>query len=168
MSQTLSILNHLKTHLSGIALPALGGPLFELVEITLNKNLREAVRMLYVQKDRVALVVPLGDSFELLQENPQRVAVRRSLAVHLLIADRDWTNGREAALGGASTPGVLAMKDLVLDSFNGALPFVPLPVVEATEQYEVADAKDTHGRQFWVIELRFGLPELAATAPRVR
>lgn len=157
MSLTLSITAQLKTHLAALERPGgnAGEKLFELVEVAMNKNLREVLRKLYSVKNRVALIVPVGDQFQVLNRNVHSVQSTRALQVHILVADRDWVSGNQAAFGGDDNPGVIIMKDAVVESFQGAISLDHIPIIEATEQFEVAESKDTNGRQFWVIEISF-------------
>lgn len=154
---TGSILSALKTQLAAIAHPtAAGEKLFERVDFHENKKLREALTDLTITKQRVAIIVPGGDTYETYLEGRTRRSVRTS-TFDLLIADRAWTKGgHNAVFGGPSNIGILTMKDLVVDHLV-ANPQLDLPYVVLTPeegaQIEIADeqVKDSPGRECYVL-----------------
>jgi hypothetical protein len=156
--KTVDILAKLKTALESLPLPGTttGEKLFERVDFHENKKLREALADLVIIKQRVAIIVPGGDSYTNTKEG-RTVRSSRTSRFDLLIADRAWTKGgHEAVFGGAKNVGVLTMKDLVVDHFvenpQLALPWVVLTPEEGA-QIEIADSdvKDSPGRECFVI-----------------
>jgi hypothetical protein len=158
---TSSILAALKTQLE--ALPhsdpvkaGLGEKLFERVDFHENKKLREALQDLVIVKQRVAIIVPGGQSFQNLKEG-RTVRSVRSFSFDLLIADRAWTKGgRDAVFGGDNNIGVIRMAEDVVNHFIAnpqlGLAYVVLQPQEGAE-IEIADdqVKDSPGRECYVL-----------------
>ena len=157
---TLSILTALQTFLAALPHPdaaraQAGDKLFERVELHENKKLKEALKDLTVVKQRVALIVPGGDSYQNFREGRATRSVRTT-ALDVLVADRAWTKGgHEAVMGGANNVGVIRMKDLVTNALAESpqlgLPYVVLaPTDGAMITIANEDIKDTPGRECWV------------------
>jgi len=158
---TLTLLNAVKTALEALphtdpAQAALGVKLFERVDFHENKKLREALTDLTIIKQRVAIIVPGGQSFQN-ERQARTVLSKRSFSFDLLIADRAWTKaGRDAVFGGEKNIGVIRMADEVLNAFI-ANPQIGLPYVvlqpEDGAQIEIADSdvKDSAGRECYVL-----------------
>lgn len=156
--RTLTLIEAVKTELAALPLPGTttGELLFERVEFHENKKLREALSDLVIVKQRVAIIVPNGESYETFREGRTRRHVRTT-SFDLLLADRAWTKGgHEAVFGGTRNVGVLTMKDLVIEHFVAhpqlGLPWVALEPVEAA-LIEIVDAevKDSPGRECFVV-----------------
>ncbi len=172
--KTTDILAALKTQLESLPLPGTttGEKLFERVEFHENKKLREALQDLVIVKQRVAIIVPGGDSYANLKEGRSVRSVRTS-TFDLLLADRAWTKGgHEAVFGGTKNVGVLTMKDLVVDHFIANpqldLPWVVLTPTEGA-QIEIADAdvKDSPGRECFVLAYETPAGERTITPTKV-
>jgi len=158
---TLRLLGAVKTALEALPHPdpvqaADGVKLFERVDFHENKKLREALRDLTIIKQRVAIIVPGGESFQNIKEG-RTIRSVRACTFDLLIADRAWTKGgHEAVFGGDKNIGVLAMKDQVLNAFiensQLGLPYVVLQPQDGAE-IEIADdqVKDVPGRECYVL-----------------
>ena len=154
---TTDILDALKAQLELIPHPTITGEkLFERVDFHENKKLREALTDLTIVKQRVAIIVPGGDSYETRPEG-RMLRSKRTSTFDLLIADRAWTKGgHEAVFGGPRNVGVLTMKDLVVKHLVAncqlGLPHVVLRPEEGQE-IEVAesDVKDSPGRECFVM-----------------
>lgn len=157
---TLSILNALKTFLAALPHPdeakaAAGEKLFERVELHENRKLKEALKDLTIIKQRVALIVPGGDSYQSVREG-RATRCSRTTSLDILAADRAWTKGgHEAVMGGENNVGVIRMKDLVTAALVAecqlGLPYVVLTPTDG-QMITVADedVKDTPGRECWV------------------
>jgi hypothetical protein len=155
---TVSILAALKAQLESLPLPGTttGEKLFERVDFHENKKLREALADLVIIKQRVAIIVPRGDSYENFREG-RIIRSKRTSTFDLLFADRAWTKGgHEAVFGGPKNVGTLVMKDLVVDHFVANpqldLPWVTLAPIDGA-QIEIADpdVKDSPGRECYVL-----------------
>ena len=158
---TITLLNALKTALEALphtdADKALAGEkLFERVDFHENKKLREALSDLVIVKQRVAIIVPGGESFQN-ERQGRTVLSKRSTSFDLLIADRAWTKGgHEAVFGGANNIGVLRMAEAVVNALVAApqlgLPYVVLQPQDGA-QIEIADSelKDSPGRECYVL-----------------
>lgn len=158
---THSILAALKTQLE--ALPhsdpvkaEAGEKLFERVDFHENKKLREALADLTIIKQRIAIIVPGGQSFQNVKEG-RTVRSVRSMSFDLLIADRAWTKGgHEAVFGGDKNIGVIRMAEDVVNHFienpQLGLPYIVLEPQEGA-QIEIADSevKDSPGRECYVL-----------------
>ena len=155
--RTLDLLAAVKAQLESLPHPDREGEkLFEKVDFHENQKLREALSDLVIIKQRVAIIVPNGETYETFKEGRTRRHVRTA-SFDLLLADRAWTKGgHEAVFGGLKNVGVLLMKDLVIEHFIAhpqlGLPWVALEPVEAA-LIEIADAdvKDSPGRECYVI-----------------
>lgn len=158
---TVSILTALKAQLESIDHPTLAGQkLFERVEFHENKNLGEALTDLVVIKQRVAIIVPGGSSFQNFSEGRSRRRVRTK-TFDLLIADRAWTKGGHAAVfGGTNNVGVLTMEDLVVDHLDAhcqlGLAYVELTPEESAHLQLKPAEKDVPGRE--CIALSYSTP----------
>lgn len=156
--KTTDILTKLQAALAALPLPGTttGEKLFERVDFHENKKLREALADLIIIKQRVAIIVPGGDSYVNTKEG-REVRSARTSTFDLLLADRAWTKGgHEAVFGGEKNVGVITMKDLVVDYF-AENPQLDLPWVVLTPeqgaQIEIADSdvKDSPGRECYVV-----------------
>ncbi|HEY1110215.1 MAG TPA: hypothetical protein VGE76_16305, partial [Opitutaceae bacterium] len=100
--RTSAILAALKAQLELIPHPTLTGEkLFQRVDFHENKKLREALTDLTIVKQRVAIIVPGGDNYENRKEGRTYRSTRIS-TFDLLIADRAWTQGGNAAVFGGA------------------------------------------------------------------
>lgn len=171
---TLSLLTALKAALLEIPHPTLAGePLFQVVDYHENKRLAEALRDLIAQKQRVAIIVPSGDTYLSTREG-RTVRSERTTSLDLLIADRAWTKGGyEAVVGGANNVGVLRMKDLVVAHLLARCQLgLPDVVLTPTEGAHITladtEVKDVPGRECWVqaYETPAGWETLTPTTPR--
>lgn len=176
---TLDLLAAVKTALEAIPHPdavlaAAGEKLFERVDFHENKKLREVLRDQLILKQRVAIIVPEGESYENTLQARNATSVR-TLQFALLIADRAWTRGgHDAVFGGATNLGVLAMKDLVVaalaDNAQLGLGVGVLLQPQQGNEIELADdeVKDTPGRECYVLSYATwaGMTTLAPTIVR--
>jgi hypothetical protein len=176
---TLALLAAVKTALEAIphpdtALAAAGEKLFERVDFHENKKLREVLRDQLILKQRVAIIVPEGDSYENIPQARNATSVRTAQFA-LLIADRAWTRGgHDAVFGGTANLGVLAMKDQVVEAL-AANPQLGLGVgvllqPQQGNEIELADdeVKDSPGRECYVLSYATwaGMTTLAPTTLR--
>lgn len=158
---TLTILGKLRDLLLAMPHPDqaqadAGEKLFERVEFHENKKLREALKDLTILKQRVAILVPGGSSYEN-QKAGRSIISKRTTSFEMLLADRAWTKGgHEAVFGGEKNVGVLTMGELVVGALV-ANPQLGLPYVVMTpgdsQQIEIADddVKDSPGRECLVV-----------------
>lgn len=122
---TLDLLAALKTRLEAIQLPntfsaVTGYPkLFETVVIWAVQDLVKALQGSFTYDDRVCIIVPGGDTHDHARKGAV-LSVHRDTEVHLLFADRNYGKENLALVGEAGeTPGVLFIKDLVIDQLTG-------------------------------------------------
>jgi hypothetical protein len=83
-------------------------------------DLVQALRELLAFKDRVALVIHAGETWEHVIDG-QELRSHLTREVQLLLSDRAWAKRQDALLGTATTPGALALKDLVVPALHGIL-----------------------------------------------
>jgi hypothetical protein len=152
---TIDLVSGLVQRITALQMSApYAGPAFVRVAAFDSDRLADAIAKLYASADdRLCFVVPGGDRYEIQRLGNQSVAVRYT-DVTLLIADREWTTaGQDATFGTAQQPGVLRLKDLVVDAIackdggiSGAL-WEPLDgeMIEVTRE-----GLDTPGRRAWV------------------
>lgn len=171
---TLNLLAAVKAALEYIPHPTQAGEkLFERVDFHENKKLREALSDLIIIKQRVAIIVPGGHSYQNSKESSKTTRSTRTSTFDILIADRAWTKGgHDAVFGGPQNVGVLTMSDLVVNHLirhaQLGLPHVVLTPEEGA-QIEIADsdAKDSPGRECFVMSYSTPSGEeiISATAP---
>lgn len=89
--------------------------LFERVGIFGANQLEAAMKATFASEQRVAFIVPVGDSHR--NDRGRTVILsQRTTRLVLLIADRSMDKGKtEALIGGNRNVGILDMKDLVID-----------------------------------------------------
>src|SRR5207302_6391328 len=73
---------------------------------------------LLVHDDRVCLIIPGGDVHDSHIEGTNLIA-KRQTEFHLLIADRAFGRANVPLVGDDKSPGVIALKDVVLDAMAG-------------------------------------------------
>lgn len=140
-----AILTALKTAVEAVQLPgdlSGGGNALQSVKIFDSENLADAFQYLLITEQRVCVIVPLNASWSEETKNTKLI-VRRIFPVALLISDRVFGNRQTALLGDDSTPGALALKDLVLPAITGQLIPNPAGVICAPQQESVLTVSDT-------------------------
>jgi hypothetical protein len=118
---TLTVLDVLKTKLEALRWTPEGGvaePAFERVELFDLQELAKAIEELRVFKARACFVVLDIERFEN-ELAGNKLLVRQRRAVALLITDRNYGSRQRALEGTGTSPGVLALKDLVLSGEPG-------------------------------------------------
>jgi hypothetical protein len=122
---TVDILAALKVAIVALQLPAQYSSVsdypkaFTAVEIYAREDLTKAFDDLYLQDDRACFIVPGGDDHQNVIEG--RIGKsHRSTEVHLLLSDRDYNRAQSELVGGAEAPGVITLKDLIVNSLMGA------------------------------------------------
>lgn len=114
---TLTVLDALKAKLEALQWTPEGGspePAFGAVKLFDLSELDTAFEELLVFKQRACFVVLDVERFENEISGSKLLAAQRR-TVALLITDRDYGKRQRALEGSATSPGVLALKDLVLD-----------------------------------------------------
>ena len=116
---TIAALEALKTKLEALQWtpPVEGGvaaAAFERVEIFDISELETALTELRVFKGRVCFIILDTETFTT-EGGPTKLIVRQTRQVAILIADRDYGARQRALVGSAASPGVLGLKDLVLN-----------------------------------------------------
>jgi hypothetical protein len=108
---TSVILAALKARLAAISWQ--GQPAFAAIAFYDLRDIELALSELISAQDRVCLVIYEGDHFDV-QRHARSLFVKQRIAVTLLMSDQNLGNRQEAFYGGDTTPGVVALKDLVL------------------------------------------------------
>lgn len=116
---TITVLNVLKARLEALQWtpPGEGAepePAFERVELFDMSDLEAALRELLVFKGRCCFIILDSERFDNSTEG-QKLLSRQVRTVVLMIADRNYAKRQKAMVGDSSTPGVLVLKDLVLN-----------------------------------------------------
>lgn len=137
---TIAALQTLQTKLQAIPIPLLGATAdttastadsttatadnaslaFQKVAMFDMSNLLVALQELVTYTSRVCLIVHDTEQFENEKKGTQ-LHVRQRRNITLLIADRHFANRQKAMFGDGTTPGVLALKDAVLNNVLGLL-----------------------------------------------
>lgn len=166
---TSSIIVALKSRLEALPLdpqaPS-GEKLFQLVAYYKASDMARAFADLYIAKDRVCLIVPVGFRHSNDRDRLMLKSVRE-LTVDLLIGDRAFDKGAMGAFTG--TAGVLEMAERIIDDFFAT----PLALVDCQPEPEEGaplllssdDKPNDPGRVCWIqtLRLRAGLSRAAVT-----
>lgn len=87
--------------------------LFDKVAFYPDRNLAKALADLRISADRVALIVPQGDTYE--TAKPGQIAhAARTTEFMIILADRDFSIDSKQMQASANTPGILNIKDLTV------------------------------------------------------
>jgi hypothetical protein len=133
---TLDLMAAMKTFIASIDLspaipaeppdePTPAVKLFDAVHPYATPNLLQALEDLLEFDDRVCLIIPSGDDFSE-RRNGRLIEISCVREFELLIADRDYGDRQAAATGSDDAPGVIRMKDLLVEKMLGEdLGFAP-------------------------------------------
>jgi hypothetical protein len=172
---TISILSALKTAIAAINLPAsysaiAGYPkAFTAVEIYAQEDLLKAFEDLYLQDDRACFIIPGGDAHENVRDG-RVVSSDRDTEIHLLFSDRDYNREQAELVGGAEAPGVIVLKDLLINSLYGKnlgvagvflIPTTGDPLILRKQEQE-----DAPGRAAWAQSFTTTAGSMKASIPR--
>jgi hypothetical protein len=130
--------------------------LFDQVNFHSSKNFAQALRDMRVIRDRVAIIVPLGDDYE----NELAGTVMKSTRTTefmIMIADKDFSIDSSQLGSTRQSPGILAIKDLTVQLLVqkpfqiGARTVVIQPAAGAIVALEWEEEKNapTVGRECW-------------------
>ena len=171
---TLSILSALKTAIAAINLPssyaAIAGypKAFPAVEIYAQENLMKAFDDLLIVEDRACFIIPGGDTHDSARDGAV-VKTARASEVHLLLTDRDYNRAQAELVGGAEAPGVIALKDILIDaliwknlSIHGVL---LLPTTGDPMALSDKDKENAPGRAAWVQTFTTNAGSMKSTTP---
>lgn len=117
---TITVLTALKAKLEALEwTPAAGPaePAFQKVALFDVDDLSTALKDLLVFKDRACFILLDADRCDN-ELVGTKILSRQTRTVALLITDRDYGKRADALVGDATRPGVLALKDLILDPAN--------------------------------------------------
>jgi len=121
---TVQIIEALKAKLEVMAftdeaLPAFAGKLiFDAINFYDIPRLEQALKDLLQYKNRICLIVPGIERFEN-ETKGSILETKKYQDFLLIISDRDYTPGKGSHFGDDTHPGVLLMKDTVLDELLG-------------------------------------------------
>ena len=160
---TATIIAALKARLEAMPLDAgqpAGPKLFELVAYYKASDIARAFADLYIAKDRVCLIVPVG--FRHFNDRDRlMIKTSRELTVDLLIGDRAFDKGAMTAFTGPA--GVLEMAERIIDDFFAT----PLDLADCQPEPEEGapllltsdERPNDPGRVCWIqtLRLRAGL-----------
>jgi hypothetical protein len=122
---TLDIIKAMQTALTALQLPGAysavaGYPnAFQSTGLYPNADFIQALEDLYNYDDRVCLIVPAGDTHDDSTQGTNLFS-RRTTSIQLLIGDQDFSKSQAQTFGGPSAVGVVALKDLVINSLFGS------------------------------------------------
>lgn len=172
---TLSVLNALKAALVALQLPSTYSAIadypkaFTTVEFYRNENLIKAFEDMFIFDNRVAIIVPAGDTDEA-KLNGRILEVRRVSEFVILIADRDYSKSRSELIGSSDTPGVITLKDLVAQQLTGAtlnLHGVMLtPTGGEPLHLTESDQENAPGRDCWALTFNTSAGRMTASKAR--
>ncbi|AHF94216.1 hypothetical protein OPIT5_08335 [Opitutaceae bacterium TAV5] len=172
---TLDIMQAVKASLATLRIDPAdpeSAPLFETIDMHINKKLKEALKNLLILDQRVCLIVPGGENYENIKEG-RTIRSEKDITFDLLIADRDWAEkGHDATFGGPENIGILRMADRVVEHFletpQLGMPYVCIvPTAMRPIDVPADDVKDSPGRECYVInyESPAGSAILTPTVP---
>lgn len=122
-------------------------PAFQEVKRFDSTELVAAFTELLVTRQRVALVVYMGDRFGDAGSGPDQVCARRTTEVSLILSDRVVGKRQDAIYGTATNPGALPLKDLVRAAVAGRLLAEPGAVLCAPVNAEILTVENLKERQ---------------------
>ena len=146
-----------------------GERLFQTVETYQRVDLREALLKLVAVRDRVAVLVPSGITYESRHEG-NTLIVGKVIEVLVMVADRDIADRRAAALGSDDITGAMAMAEQIAEGLMGhdlgtrgvwVEPGEGEPILITSE-----DQKAMGGREGWSQTLKIKVPGSRATRGR--
>ncbi|HMJ91682.1 MAG TPA: hypothetical protein VK530_17805 [Candidatus Acidoferrum sp.] len=152
---TLTILAALKTACEALEL-SIGVRLFDRVDYFHSPDLLQALKQLHSFKKRACFLVPSGDDFT----NAKAGRDLRSDCTRefiMLLTDQSVSGATAATVGDSKNPGVVLIKDLVIESLLGAnLALQPVlvrlrPIDGAPVIISLEDQPKAPGRQAWQI-----------------
>lgn len=121
--QTKSVIDALKSKLETMVFPSdssfAGQSLFQSVEAYDIPRLETALRDLLNFDDRICLIVPMPETFENTTSGGELRTIKRQ-QILLILSDKDYVPGKPAFFGNDTQPGVLCMKDIVVEQLLGA------------------------------------------------
>lgn len=123
MTTTTAILDRVVTLCSALKYTPLGGAeenLFEAVEKFDVTNADKAFGRVLSNQNRVCLVIWFGEEFATVMQGRDQLT-RRKTKVRVIVSEKKLGDRQEALFGTTTTPGVLKMKDLVIEAVTGAL-----------------------------------------------
>jgi hypothetical protein len=164
---TLDLLSALKAKCEALEFSP-GVKLFDTVRTYHTPDLIRALRELQAQKARVCFLIPSGDDFDnAFAGRDLRSGATREII--MLLTDRSVASATAASTGSASTPGVVKIKDLVIESLLGEqLGFSPRlvrlrPVEGQPVIITIEDQAKQPGRQAWQITWHADAGETSVT-----
>lgn len=152
---TLDLLSAVVARCQALELSA-GVKLFADVKVFPNADLVEALRKLQVHSKRACFVIPSADSFENARAG-RDLESECTRSFVMLITDQTVAGANAATTGDGTNPGVLVMKDAVIEALLGEnFEFAPKLVrLRPTEAFALTisseDQKKIPGRQAWQI-----------------
>lgn len=123
MTTTAAILDRVVTLLSALKYTPLGGSeenLFEAVEKFDITTADKAFGRVLSNQNRVALVVWFGEEFTNIMQGRDQLT-RRKTKLRVIVSEKSLGDRQIALFGTTTTPGVLKMKDLVIETVTGPL-----------------------------------------------
>jgi hypothetical protein len=117
-TNTLTVLNALKAKLEALQWTPQAGPAeaaFKRVDLFDISEIETALEELFVFKDRVCFVILDSEHFDNEATTSTKVISKMTRSVALLIADRNYGKRQKALIGTDASPGVIALKDIVLN-----------------------------------------------------
>ena len=150
-----------------VALQWEGSAAFQRVELFDITNLELAVKSLLAFEKRLCIIVHDSESFENFIEG-SRLTSRQSRRVLLIIGDQVIGDRQVALLGDANTPGILKLKDLVLNGLFGALStHIYAEPLSGEVMQIIGDGDDPMpGRVTWIADWQLSCPPVSVTLGR--
>lgn len=130
-------------------------PAFAAVKLWDSTDLEQALTELLLSNSRVAFVVFLDESWRD-QSSAREISVHRQISFSVLVSDRQIGNHYQAVFGGASNPGAITLKDIVISALTGRLVQNPdgIDVVPVRATPLVVQQDDQPGRVAYEIEFQ--------------
>ena len=120
---TKSVLDAVTEKLEALVFPEesvlAGESVFERVDVYDIPRLEVALKDLLNFKNRICLIVPLNETY-VPETKGGMIHTRKSQQFLFIVSDKDYMPGKPSYFGDATRPGVLVMKDLVIEALLGA------------------------------------------------
>ena len=171
---TIEIFQSIVARLSTVRLDAEGGaggePLFEVVQLSANRDLGKQLTELLVVKSRACLVVPMSIRRVVKdQSGALSVLGRKYAEVALLYTDKAYFKPTQAVtFGGAKNLGLFSFDERIEAALTGqALTPYGGIVLGDSDPLTLSDAqqKDAPGRQAWLVQALVPIGLIAESAP---
>lgn len=157
--RTTAVLNALKSTLAALTFPDghsfAGQKLFGSVRLYDVGDIEAAIKDLFEYDDqRLCFVIPVGDGLRS-EQRGNVLSTTKTGRYSLLLSDKDYEPGKPAVFGDDTFPGLINLKDDLIESLVGETIGIKGAIVEPMEgeSYRFKNKSTPQGREAYVLEL---------------